>query len=310
MAAQLKMNLPSADDLFSTQETRDEEQHEKVQNIPLTLIDPFPEHPFHVCEDETMRAMVESVKAVGVQTPLIVRAKYDGRYELISGHRRKFAAALAGCEALPCIVRQMACDEAVIAMVDANLQREVILPSEKAFSYKMKLDALNRQGKRTDLTSTPMVSKLRTNEEVGQKAGDSREQVRRFIRLTALIPALLLMVDYGKMAFRPAVELSYLPEKEQVVLLDIIEAEAATPSLAQAYKMKHFSQEGKLTPEVMQSILQEEKPNQREKLTFSPKKFESYFKPGTPVEAMEKTILQALDLWKKREKQRQRDVRG
>jgi len=250
------------------------------------------------------------VKTAGVLTPAVARQKENGHYELVSGHRRKRACELAGLDALPVIVREMTHDEAVVFMVESNFQRETILPSEKAFAYKMRLDAMKRQGQRTDLTSSPVGKKLHSNAEVSLETGDSRNQIYRFIRLTALIPALLLMVDYGKMAFRPAVELSYLPEKEQVALLDIIEAEAATPSLAQAYKMKQFSQEGKLTPEVIQSILQEEKPNQRKKLTFSSKRFESYFKPGTPVETMEKTILQALDLWEKREKQRQRDMRG
>jgi len=210
---------------------------------------------------------------------------------------------------LPCIVREMTRDEAIIAMVDANLQREVILPSEKAFSYKMKLEALSRQGQRTDLTSTQVGQKLSV-EIVGEQTGDSRSQVQRFIRLTELHPELLQLVDSGRIKFNPTVYLSYLWEEEQAALLDAIQSEDATPSVAQAIKMKRFSEEGKLTPEVIQSILQEEKPNQREKVTFSLKKFESYFKPGTPVETMEKTILQALDLWKKREKQRQRDGRG
>ena len=313
MAAPLKMSLPSADDLFSTQAVRDEAQREHVQEIPLTLIDPFPEHPFHVCEDEAMRAMVDSMRTAGVLTPAVARSKENGRYELVSGHRRKRACELAGLETLPVIVREMTHDEAVIYMVESNFQRETILPSEKAFAYKMRLDAMKRQAGRPGKNSSPVGINLQGKQsldELGEQVGDSRNQIHRFIRLTSLVPALLLMVDYGGMAFRPAVELSYLPEEEQVALLDIIEAEAATPSLAQAYKMKQFSQEGKLTLEVIQSILQEEKPNQREKVSFSLKKFESYFKPGTPVETMEKTILQALDLWLKREKQRQRDGRG
>ena len=304
------MSLPSADDLFTTQAVRDNAQRERVQDIPLTLIDPFSEHPFHVREDEAMQTMVESVKAIGVLAPAVARKKEDGRYELVSGHRRKYACELAGLETLPVLVRDMTRDEAVIFMVESNFQREIILPSEKAHAYKMRLDAMNRRGQRTDLTSSPVGKKLHSNVEVAQETGDSRNQIYRFIRLTSLIPALLQMVDDGKIAFRPAVELSYLPEKEQAALLEAIEAEAATPSLAQAYKMKQFSLEDKLTPEVIQSILQEEKPNQREKITFNSKKFESYFKPGTPIETMEKTILQALDLWLKREKQRQRDSRG
>ena len=297
--------------LFTSQETR--EQREKVRLIPLDQIDPFPEHPFRVREDEAMQTMMESVKAVGVLTPAVARQKEGGRFELVSGHRRKHACELAGLETMPVIVREMTHDEAVIFMVESNFQRETILPSEKAFAYKMRLDAMKRQqGERSDLTSAPVVQKLdgKTSRELlAEKTGESHEQVRRFIRLTSLTPANLQLVDEGKIAFRPAVELSYLPENEQAALLEAIEAEAATPSLAQAIKMKQFSQSGKLTPEVIQSILQEEKPNQREKITFSPKKFESYFKPGTPVQAMEDTIIKALDLWQKHEKQRQRDAR-
>ena len=310
MPAPLKMSLPSADDLFSTQATRDDAQRERVQDIPLTLIDPFPEHPFHVREDDAMTVMVESVKAIGVLTPAVARQKENGRYELVSGHRRKRACELAGLETLPVLVRDLTHDEAVIFMVESNFQRETILPSEKAFAYKMRLDAMNRQGQRTDLTSSPAGKKLHSNAEVSQETGDSRNQIYRFIRLTALVPALLQMVDDGKIAFRPAVELSYLPEEEQAALLETIEAEAATPSLAQAQKMKLFSQDGKLTPEVIQSVMMEEKPNQREKVSFSLTRFENYFKPGTSVQAMEDTIIKALDLWQKREKQRQRDARG
>ena len=310
MASPARMSLPSADDLFSTQETRDDAQRERVQEISLALIDNFPDHPFQIRQDEAMDAMVESIKAVGVQTPVIARPVEGGRFELVSGHRRKRACELAGLEALPCIIREMTRDEAIIAMIDANLQREVILPSEKAFSYKMKLEALKRQGARTDLTLSQVGTKLRSDEKVAQDAGESRNQVQRFIRLTELHLELLQLVDSGRIKFNPAVYLSYLWEEEQAALLEAIQSEDATPSVAQAIKMKRFSEEGKLTPEVIQSILQEEKPNQREKVSFSLKKFESYFKPGTPVETMEKTILQALDLWQKREKQRQRDARG
>jgi len=304
------MSLPLADDLFSTQATRDDAQRERVQDIPLARIDPFPEHPFHVREDEAMTIMAESVKAVGVLTPAVARRKEDGRYELVSGHRRKRACELAGLETLPVIVREMTHDEAVVFMVESNFQRETILPSEKAFAYKMRLDAMNRQGQRTDLTSSQVGKKLHTNVEVSQATGDSRNQIYRYIRLTELHPELLQLVDSGRIKFNPAVYLSYLWEEEQAALLEAIQSEDATPSVAQAIKMKRFSEEGKLTPEVIQSILQEEKPNQREKVSFSLKKFEDYFKPGTSVETMERTILQALDLWQKREKQRQRDARG
>jgi len=303
--AKEKPAIQTLDDLFGIPAAG-----ETVQSVAANLIDDFPDHPFHVREDEAMAAMVESIQDNGVRTPLLVRPKDDGRYEVVSGHRRKFAAALAGLEALPCIVRAMNRDEAIIAMIDANLQREVILPSEKAFSYKMKLEALKRQGKRTDLTSAQVAGKLKGKESaeiVGDATGESKDTVRRFIRLTELHPELLQLVDSGRIKFNPAVYLSYLQKEEQAALLDAIQCEDATPSVAQAIKMKQFSEDGKLTPEVIQSILQEEKPNQREKLTFSPKKFESYFKPGTPIETMEKTILQALELWRKRE--RQRDAR-
>jgi len=310
LASPVRMSLPLADDLFSTQATRDDAQRERVQDIPLARIDPFPEHPFHVREDEAMTIMAESVKAVGVLTPAVARRKEDGRYELVSGHRRKRACELAGLETLPVIVREMTHDEAVVFMVESNFQRETILPSEKAFAYKMRLDAMNRQGQRTDLTSSQVGKKLHTNVEVSQATGDSRNQIYRYIRLTELHPELLQLVDSGRIKFNPAVYLSYLWEEEQAALLEAIQSEDATPSVAQAIKMKRFSEEGKLTPEVIQSILQEEKPNQREKVSFSLKKFEDYFKPGTSVETMERTILQALDLWQKREKQRQRDARG
>ena len=314
MASQVKMNLPSADDLFSTQATRDDAQREKVQDIPLTLIDPFPEHPFQIREDEAMLTMTESVKAVGVLTPAVARQKEDGRYELVSGHRRKRACELARLETMPVLVREMTHDEAVVFMVESNFQRETVLPSEKAFAYKMRLDAMKRQAGRPSKENSVPVGQVfegKTSREIlATQSSDSNTQIQRFIRLTSLIPDILQLVDNGKIAFRPAVELSYLQETEQAALLDTMQAQDATPSLAQAQKMKLFSQEGKLTQEVIQSVMMEEKPNQREKVTFSLKKFEGYFKPGTPIETMEKTMLQALDLWIKREKQRQRDARG
>ena len=330
MAGAVKMTLPSADDLFSTQDERDNARRERVQDIPLDLIDDFPDHPFHIRQDEAMAAMVESVRVSGVLTPAVARLKEDGtrsvsqngerpseareRYELVSGHRRKFAALQAGLETLPVIVREMTHDEAVVLMVDANLQREAVLPSEKAFSYKMKMEALSRQGQRTDLTSPPVEGKLKKRCEsadiVGEKSGDSREQVRRFIRLTSLVPALLQLVDDGKIAFRPAVELSYLQENEQAALLEAMQAQDATPSLAQAIKMKQFSQEGKLTPEVILSVMMEEKGNQKEKITFSTDKFKSYFKPGTPVQTMEQTIIKALDLYRQRQREKKREGPG
>ena len=236
--------------------------------------------------------------------PALVRPKADGGYEMVAGHRRKCAATLAGITEMPCIVRNLTDDEATIIMVDSNLQRETILPSEKAFAYKMKLEAMKRQGQRSDLTSTPLVSKSRSNEELGQKNGDSREQVRRFIRLTELIPSVLDLVDSGKIAFRPAVELSYLSKEQQQSLYDTMECEDCTPSLAQAIKLTEFSRDGKLTEEVILSIMQEEKPNQREQFKMPKERISKYFAPGTPAQKIEDTIIKALELYRRRERQR------
>ena len=303
------MSLPSADDLFSTQASRDDAQREKVQEIPLALIDPFPEHPFHVREDDAMTAMAESVKALGVLTPAVARQKEDGRYELVSGHRRKRACELAGLETLPVLVREITHDEAVVFMVESNFQRETILPSEKAFAYKMRLDAMKRQAGRPSKNSFPVGIHLQGKQsldELGEQVGDSRNQIHRFIRLTALIPALLELVDDGKIAFRSAVELSYLQEKEQATLLETIEAEAATPSLAQAQKMKLFSQEGKLTPEVIQSVMMEEKPNQVEHFKIPKTKISKFFAPGTSMQKVEDTIVKALEQYRKRQRDKER----
>jgi len=298
-------------DLFTTQEQRDDAKREKVLDVPLREIDDFPDHPFQVRNDEAMLSMVESVKAVGVQTPAIARQKDDGRYELISGHRRKMAAAMAGLETMPLIVRDLSRDEAIIAMVDANLQRETILPSEKALSYKMRLEAMNRQaGRPRSENLTPVVSEnkgLRTNEKLGEAVGESREQIRRYIRLTELIPPLLQMVDEGKIAFRPAVELSYLHKPEQASLLETMQCEDATPSLAQSIKIKQFSQSGKLNEDVICSIMQEEKPNQKEQFKMPRDKISRYFPEGTPSQKIEDTIIKALELWRQRE--RNRDAR-
>ena len=306
MSKEIKLNLPSVDDLFSTQENRDDAKREKVMDVSLSEIDDFPDHPFQVKDDEAMQNMVESVQKFGVLTPAVARQKEDGRYELVSGHRRKRACDLAGIDTLPVIVRQMSRDEAIIFMVDSNLQREVILPSEKAFSYKMKLEAMNRQGQRNDLTSTPLVSKLRTNEKIGLENGDSREQVRRYIRLTELIPPILQIVDDNKMAFRPAVEISYLPKEEQQSLLDTMEYEDCTPSLTQAIKMKQFSQEGRLNGDVILSILSEEKPNQKEQFKIPKERISKYFPTGTPAQKIEDTIIKALELYRKRQRDRER----
>ena len=292
------------DDLFSTDESRAEVQLEKVVTLNPADISDFPNHPFKVKQDEAMAEMVDSVKQYGVLVPALVRPKADGGYEMVAGHRRKCAATLAGITEMPCIVRNLTDDEATIIMVDSNLQRETILPSEKAFAYKMKLEAMKRQGQRSDLTSTPLVSKSRSNEELGQKNGDSREQVRRFIRLTELIPSVLDMVDSGKIAFRPAVELSYLSKEQQQSLYDTMECEDCTPSLAQAIKMKEFSRDGKLTEEVILSIMQEEKPNQREQFKMPKERISKYFAPGTPAQKIEDTIIKALELYRRRERQR------
>lgn len=298
------LGMTPLDDLFSTDESRAEAQLEKVVTLNPADISDFPNHPFKVKQDEAMAEMVDSVKQYGVLVPALVRPKADGGYEMVAGHRRKCAATLASITEMPCIVRNLTDDEATIIMVDSNLQRETILPSEKAFAYKMKLEAMKRQGQRSDLTSTPLVSKSRSNEELGQKNGDSREQVRRFIRLTELIPSVLDMVDSGKIAFRPAVELSYLSKEQQQSLYDTMECEDCTPSLAQAIKIKEFSRDGKLSAEVILSIMQEEKPNQREQFKMPKERISKYFAPGTPAQKIEDTIIKALELYRRRERQR------
>ena len=306
----LNLNLPSVDDLFSTEESRAEAKLQRVLELPLSEIDAFPDHPFQVKDDEAMLEMVESVKKYGVLTPAVARQKEDGRYELISGHRRKRACELAGIGTLPTIVRKMSRDEAIIFMVDSNLQREKILPSEKAFSLKMRLEAMNRQaGRPSNENLTPLVSdsvRTRTNERLGKEIGESREQVRRFIRLTELVPEVLEMVDEGKIAFRPAVELSYLAESEQRSLLVTMESEDCTPSLAQAIKMKQFSKDGKLNEDVILSIMQEEKPNQKEQFKLSKERISKYFKPGTPAQMIEDTIIKALELYRRRQREQER----
>ena len=299
------IKLASLDDLFSTEESRTEADKERIQDIPIAEIDNFPDHPFHVDIDDAMREMAESVKRFGVLSPAVARQKEDGRYELISGHRRKKACELAGIDKMPVIVRNMDRDEAIIFMVDSNLQRERLLPSEKAFSYKMKLDAMKRQGARADLTSSPLGTKLRSDAELAQRAGESRNQIQRYIRLTELIPDLLQMVDDGKIAFRPAVELSYLTKEEQASLHEAMESEDCTPSLAQAIKIKKFSQEDRLSDDVILSILSEEKPNQREVYRLPKERIDKYFPKGTPSEKVEEIICKALELYRRRERSRE-----
>ena len=303
---EINMNLPSADDLFTTQEERNQKNQEYVKNISIYEITDFPNHPFKVKMDDKMLETIESVRDHGVLVPALVREKPMGGYEMISGHRRKMASELAGKETMPCIVRNLSDDQAVIVMVDSNLQREEILPSEKAFAYKMKLEAMNRQGKRTDLTSTPLVSKFRTNEILAQEAGESRETIRRYIRLTELIPEILEMVDDKKISMRPAVELSYLTKEEQEILYDTMESEACTPSHAQAIKIRKFSAEGRLNEDVLLSIMAEEKPNQVEQWKIPKNRLKKYFPSGTSQQKMEETIIKALELYRKREKSRER----
>ena len=292
-----KIELTAYDDLFQTDESREEAALSKIRDIPLSEIDEFPDHPFKVLIDEDMEQLVESIKRNGVMTPATVRLKEDGRYELISGHRRKKACELAGLETLKCEVKDLTRDEAIIIMVESNLQRSVILPSEKAFAYKMRLEAMDRQGKRNDLTSTPLVSKSRSNEELADKVGESREQIRRFIRLTELVPEILQMVDEKQIAFRPAVEISYLAEEQQYTLLEAMSYNDATPSLAQAIKMKKFNQDGKLTDEVIQSIMEEEKPNQKEKPVFRDKRITKLIPKTVPKGQETDFVVKALEFY-------------
>lgn len=303
--------LTSLDSLFTTQKQRDAAKRDVVLDLTLDQIGDFPNHPFKVRQDEAMMEMMESVQLHGVLVPGLVRQLADGSYQMVSGHRRKLASRLAGLDTLPCIVRDLTDDEAIIVMVDSNLQREKVLPSEKAFAYRMKLEAMRRQGKRTDLTSTPVVEKLKGKDAlssaiIGKAAGDSYEQVRRYIRLTYLLPEILAMVDDSKIAFRPAVELSYLAEKEQRILYDAMGHADCTPSLAQAIKMKSFSREGKLSEAVIRSIMAEEKPNQKEQFRIPKERISKYFKPGTPARTMEDTIIKALDYYRKRQREIER----
>ena len=304
MANGYSLDLPPADDLFSTQEERDDAKREKVYEIPLSEIVSFPGHPFKVVDDDAMFQLATSIAEYGVQTPAIVRRNEQGLYESVAGHRRHRGSQLAGLTTMPCIIRQMSRDEAIIFMVDNNLQRERVLPSEKAFSYKMKLDALKRQGKRLDSTSSPVGTKLRSADVITQETGDSRNQIHRYIRLTELIPPILEMVDGNKIAFRPAVEISYLSKDEQNSLYEIMEAEDCTPSLAQAIKMKNFSSEGRLNPDVILSIMDEEKGNQVEQFKMPRERIGRFFPPGTPKERIETDIIKGLELLRKREKDR------
>ena len=299
--------LTSLDDLFTTQEERDSAKRETVLDIPLSEISDFPNHPFKVRMDEAMMEMADSIRQYGVLVPGMVRQKPDGGYEMIAGHRRKMASELAQKETMPCLVRDLSDDEAIIIMVDSNLQRETLLPSEKAFAYRMKLEAMKRQGQRTDLTSGPLGQKsvfINSRDKIAEASDDSARQIQRYIRLTYLIQPLLDMVDEGKVAMRPAVELSYLPEKEQNMLHEMIKLEDCTPSHAQAIKMRRFAEEGKLSEEVILSIMQEEKPNQKEQFRMPRERISKYFPAGTPAQKIEDTIIKALELY---QRQRSRD---
>ena len=291
------IELTAYDDLFETDESRAEANLSKIREIPISEIDEFPDHPFKVLMNEDMEQLVESVSRSGVMTPATVRQKEDGRYELISGHRRKKACELAGLETLKCEIKELTHDEAIIVMVESNLQRSVILPSEKAFAYKMRLEAMNRQGERRDLTSCPVGNKLTSASEVSKEVGDSERQIFRFIRLTELVPEILQMVDERQIAFRPAVEISYLSEEQQYTLLEAMGYNDATPSLAQAIKMKKFMQEGKLTDEVIQSIMQEDKPNQKEKPAFKDERITKLIPKSIPRGQETDFVVKALEFY-------------
>ena len=304
-----KIELTAYDDLFETDESRAEANLSKIREIPISEIDEFPDHPFKVLMNEDMEQLVESVSRSGVMTPATVRQKEDGRYELISGHRRKKACELAGLETLKCEVKELTHDEAIIVMVESNLQRSVILPSEKAFAYKMRLEAMKRQaGRPPKENASPLatnLSKGRSDEELGELVGESKDQIRRFIRLTELVPEILQMVDERQIAFRPAVEISYLSEEQQYTLLEAMGYNDATPSLAQAIKMKKFMQEGKLTDEVIQSIMQEDKPNQKEKPAFKDERITKLIPKSIPRGQETDFVVKALEFYN-RHLQRQR----
>ena len=296
--------MQSLDDLFSTQEQRDDKKLERVQNIPLCELHPFKDHPFKVQNNEEMKRMIESIKKVGAITPAVARPLENGGYEIISGHRRLAAYQELGLETMPVIVREMTDDEAIIAMVDANLQRETVLPSEKAFAYKMKRDALNHQG----IASPQVGERLLTVEKIGADSGDSKNQVLRYIRLTYLIPELLAMVDEGKIAFNPAVEISYLSKDEQCVLLDAMELNDCTPSHAQSIRLKKLSQEGNLDSQIIYGLMSEENPNQKEQIKFKREEFKKYFPSNYTDEQIRKDILKGLELLRK-QRERNRDAR-
>ena len=307
----IDLDLTGFAELFMNDEGRAESRLPRIYDIPLSEIDDFPNHPFKVKMDEDMNQLVQSVKERGIITPVTLRQKEDGRYEIVSGHRRRKACELAGLERVPAEIKELSRDEAIILMVESNLQRSIILPSEKAFSYKMRLEAMKRQGQRTDLTLSPVGTKSgRSSEVITAETGDSRNQIYRYIRLTELIPELLDMVDENKIAFRPAVELSYLTETEQHNLLNSISYNDATPSLPQAIRLKEFSQAGKLSAEVIEAILGEEKPNQKEKISFKAERLRPYIPSTVPLEKTEDYIIKALEYYQRaRERQKREQAR-
>ena len=297
--------LKSVDDIFQTEENRADTQRERVQEIPLDQLKPFRNHPFKVRDDQRMLDTVDSIREYGVLVPAIARPDPEGGYELISGHRRKRGCEMAGLQTMPVIIRDLDDDAAVLVMVDSNIQREELLPSERAFAYKMKLEALKHQGARSDLTSMQVAQKLSV-QKVGDDAGVSKDQVRRFIRLTELISELLDMVDERKLAFNPAVEVSYLKRDEQRMLLEAMDAEQTTPSLSQAQRLKKFSQEGRLTEEAMSAIMSEEKKSEMDKVTLRSDTLHKYFPKSYTPKQMEQTIIRLLDVWKQRQKNQER----
>ena len=297
--------LKSVDDIFQTEENRADAQRERVQEIPLDQLKPFRNHPFKVRDDQRMLDTVDSIREYGVLVPAIARPDPEGGYELISGHRRKRGCEMAGLQTMPVIIRNLDDDAAVLVMVDSNIQREELLPSERAFAYKMKLEALKHQGARSDLTSSQLGTKLRADELLAQQAGESRNQVQRFIRLTELISELLDMVDERKLAFNPAVEVSYLKRDEQRMLLEAMDAEQTTPSLSQAQRLKKFSQEGRLTEEAMSAIMSEEKKSDMDKVTLRSDTLYKYFPKSYTPKQMEQTIIKLLDVWQKQRQKNQ-----
>ncbi len=300
-----KLNLTSYDEIFQTEENRIEATQEKVIDIPLTQLHPFKNHPFKVTDDESMLETAESITKHGVLVPVIARPREEGGYELISGHRRKRASELAGKETLPCIVRNLDDDAATIIMVDSNIQRENILPSERSFAYKLKLEAMKHQGQRNDLTSGQVGTRLRADEKLADSVGDSARNVQRFIRLTELVPELLDMIDAKRIAFNPAVELSYLMPHEQVQLMEAMDMEQSTPSLSQAQRLKKYSQDGKMTFDVMTAIMSEDKKGELDKVTLTGEKLKKYFPKSYTPQQMEETIIKLLEGWSRKRQQSQ-----